>query len=893
MFKVTLKNLFARKFRLALTSVAVVLGVSFMAGTFVLTDTLASVFTDLFADTTRGVDAVVRAKEPFEAQGQNASNTRPAVPAALTQLVRAVPGAARAQGSVFGYALVLDTSGEAIQNQAPTFGLSWYPQRRSVNEALDLVRFHGKPGRQPSGPHDVALDIRTARDGGFDIGDTVNITFQNVEPTAFTLTGVVTFGGKEDGLAGATLAAFTPKRAQQLMDRRGQWDTIEVRADAGTSQTEVRDAIRRRLPRMTQMLESAGVDVPPLQAITGDQLANEQANELEDNLSFFNTFLLVFALVALFVGAFIIYNTFSITVTQRLRELGLMRALGASGNQVVFSVALEAIVVGLFSSIVGLVLGVAIVVPLEGLLRAFGVDLPSGSLQILPRTVVVSIIVGTAVTLVAAIAPARRAARVPPIAALRDQAMPPSSGRRRYAWGGAATAIGVIALVYGLFGGLDGTNAAIVVGIAAALLFIGVSMLSPLLAQPAARLLTWPSVQLRSVTGNLARQNAMRNPRRTASTAAALMIGLALVTLIAIVGESFKTTFASAIDDQTTTDFILSPTGFAPFSPEAASLVRTRFEQKFGDPGVVVEWRSGTAEIDGSANEVLGVTPNFRDVSDVPMRDGLDIEALRAGGVVISDAVASERSCVTADDVTDAKVACAKGRFLPMRFPTSTTIDAVPVAGVYTDDKALGSNTNYLMGFDPATSQWEQRFTGALDQFVFVRKPAGASTAQTEAVVKSVADQVGGIEAENKAEFKDRQLALFDQILGLVYVLLLLAVIIALIGIVNTLALSIYERTHEIGLMRAVGMSRVQLKRMVRGEAVVVAVFGSLLGLGIGIVFGASIVRALSSEGVIFTLPVNQLAVFVVLAGLAGLLAGSPPARRAARLDVLRAINTE
>jgi putative ABC transport system permease protein len=886
MLKLTLKNLAARKFRLVLTSIAVILGVAFMAGTFVLTDTLGNVFDDLFANTTKGVDAVVRAREPFKGQGQAAGPTRPPVPEALAGDVQQVRGVECAQGNVFEYALIIGKDGKAVQNQAPTFGTGWYPRcpkGPAVNQSFAFQHGHG-----PKGPKQVAIDLKTANDGGFKIGDDVTITFQTVPPQKFRLVGTFEFGGKEDGLAGATLAAFTPRRAQEVTGLTGKWDSIEVRGDPDLSEEEVRDAIRVRLPELRRALHT-----PPLESLTGQQLADEQASDIKDNLSFFNTFLLVFAIVALFVGAFIIYNTFSITVAQRLRELGLMRALGASGQQVVFSVALEAILVGLFSSIVGLLLGIAIVKPLEGLLSAFGVDLPTGPLQILPRTIIASLVVGTVVTFVSAIAPARRAAKVPPIAALRDQAISVSSGRRRYVWGGVATALGLIALGYGLFGGLEGSNAAIVVGIAAALVFIGVSMLSPLLARPAAIVLTWPSVKLKSVTGNLARQNVMRNPRRTASTAAALMIGLALVSLIAIVGESSKATFASAIDDQTKTDFILSPTNFAPFSAEAASAVRLALRKQFGSGGSVVEWRSGTAEIAGSANEVLGVTPNFRNVSDVPLKGKLDVAAMRQGGVVISDNAASDKSCVESEDVNATKVACRIGRFLPMQFPTSTELVAVPVAGIYTNDKALGSNTDYLLGFDPSTDQWQQRFTNALDSFVFVRKPAGASTAEVQKIVKQVAHRVGGIEAENKAEFKDRQLGQFNQILGLVYVLLLLAVIIALIGIVNTLALSIYERTREIGLLRAVGMSRVQLKRMVRGEAVVVAVFGSLLGLVIGIVFGAAIIQALSSEGIIFTLPVGLLVVFVVLSGLAGLLAGSPPARRAAHLDVLRAVSTE
>lgn len=886
MGKVTLKNLFGRKFRLVLTSLAVVMGVAFMAGTFVLTDTLGNVFDDLFADTTKGVDAVARAKEPFEAQGQNPVDTRPPVPEALDAAVRDIPGVELAQGNVFQYALVLDKEGEAIQNQAPTFGTGWY-RGPSVSQAFEFVRGDG-----PERRGQVALDRKTADDGGFRLGDEVTISFASVEPQQFTLSGVFEFGGKEDGLAGATLAAFTPARAQEVMDRADEWDSVDVRADDGVSQPEVRDAIRERLPEIVRTLGAEGISTPALQVITGDKLATEQATDLKDQLSFFNIFLLVFAIISLFVGAFIIYNTFSITVAQRTRELGLMRALGASGRQVVGSVALEALVVGLLSSILGLLLGIAIVKPLEGLLSAFGVDLPTGPMQILPRTIIVSIVVGTLVTFVSAIAPARRAARVPPIAALRDQAVGPSSGRRRYVWGGILTTVGVVLLAYGLFAA--GDQAPLVVGVAAALVFIGVAMLSPVLARPAAKVLTWPAERMHSVTGVLAQQNAMRNPRRTASTAAALMIGLALVSVIAIVGESAKATFAAAIDDQTKTDFVLSPTNFAPFSSEAATEVRTRFEEDFRDPGAVVEWRGGTVEINGSPDEILGITANFRKVSDVPMRGRFDRAAFNAGGVVLSKDAASERACAeSADDLAGAKVPCRTGTFLPVRFPTAERAEAVPVAGVYTDDKAIGSNTDYLLGFDPDTDLWEQRFTSTLDVFAFVKKPADASTREAGAIVRDAAKNVGGVEAENKSEFKDRQLAQFNQILGLVYVLLLFAVIIALIGIVNTLALSIYERTREIGLLRAVGMSRVQLRRMVRTEAVVVAVFGSLLGLVIGVIFGAAIVQALESEGIVFTLPVAQLAIFVVLAAIAGLFAGSPPARRAARLDVLQAVNAD
>jgi len=369
MWRATLRGIFAKKFRLVLTSIAIVLGVAFMAGTFVLTDTLGSVFDNLFANTTKGVDAVVRAKEPFKASNQQGGGeqTRPPVPASLVDTVQDVKGVDLAQGNLLGYALVTGTDGEAIQNQAPTFGLPWFPRRESVNESSVIVK-----GRPPRAPDEVALDLKTFEDGKFKIGDTANISFLTVEPRKFEVVGTFLFGGKKDALVGATLAAFEPTTAQEVMNRVDQWDLIEVKADSGVSETQVRDNIRA-------MLRQEGLS-KDYESITGTELAKEQSDELKKNLSFFNTFLLVFALIALFVGAFVIYNTFSITVAQRIRELGLLRALGASGRQVVGSVVAEAFVVGALSSVLGIVLGVLIVPPLQGLLSAFGIDLPGGAL---------------------------------------------------------------------------------------------------------------------------------------------------------------------------------------------------------------------------------------------------------------------------------------------------------------------------------------------------------------------------------------------------------------------------------------------------------------------------------------------------------------------------------
>ena len=875
---VTLKNLFAKKFRLVLTSLAVVLGVAFMSGTFVLTDTLGSVFDNLFATTTKGVDAVVRGREPFKSQGRNGgtNSTRPPVPDSLVPVVRRTPGVANAQGNLLRYALVQDRNGQAIQNQAPALGVAWYPEATAVNKSLALeTSWRGARSHQPAAPDEVALDNQTASDGGYRVGDHVRIAFATTPPRVFQLSGVFRFGGSSQGLAGATLAAFTPATAQQVLNAPGQqgtWDQIDVRGAGGLSETAVRDRLSAP-PRDASLGQ--------YESITGTKLAQEQSNNVKSNLSFFNTFLLVFALVSLFVGAFIIYNTFSITVAQRARELGLLRALGASGGQVVRSVAAEAFVVGLLSSVLGLGIGILLVSPLEGLLSAFGITLPTGPLQVQARTVVVALVAGTVVTFVSAIAPARRAARVPPIAALQDQASAPTSGRRRYIWGFGFTVVGVATLFYGLFAG-SGTNAAITVGAAAALVFIGVAMISPLVARPVARLLTLPAERRHSITGVLAQQNAMRNPRRTASTAAALMIGLALVCLISIFGASAKAFFSDAIDNQTRADFILSPKMFQPFSATAAQAARSGFAAISRHPATVVEFRSGTALVGGQASGISGTSPDFQKVFSIPVRS-FNRRAFATNGVLVWKDSVGQHSCGA-----DQRAACRAGSTLTVRFPEGAP-RALPIAGVFTDRKALATNDDYLISLNG----WEQRFPQTLDNFVVILKPPDVSTAQAQRVVDNVAKQLGGIKAQNKAQFKDSQVAQFNQILGLMYVLLLFAVIIALIGIVNTLALSIYERTREIGLLRAVGMTRVQLRRMIRGEAVIVAVFGSLLGLVIGVGFGAAIVQAIRDQGIGLSLPVVQLALFVVLAGFAGLLAGWLPARRAADLDVLGAINTE
>ena len=862
MWEVTRKGLLAHKFRLLLTSISIVLGVGFVAGTFVFTDTIGSVFDHLFTQTTSGTDAVVRAKLPFKVSnpGGNSMADRAPVPDSLVPVVRSANGVAEVQGSVGGSALVIGKDGKAIEGQAPTLGVSWGPVPRFAKS------FNIERGSRPTQPNEVGIDDTTAGKAKVDVGDTVRIVFLTVPPEEFKVSAVFKFGDAGN-LAGATLAAFEPATAQRVLNKVGVWDEIDAAAKSGVSQGQLRD-------NLAGTLRQGGL-TDRYEAITQKALAKETANNIKQGLSFFNTFLLIFALVGLFVGAFIIYNTFSIIVAQRARELGLLKAVGASGRQVTGSVAIEALTVGVFSSIVGLFFGVLVAAGLKALLKSFGIDLPSGGIELKARTVIVAFVLGVVVTFVSALSPARRAARVPPIAAIRDHATTPTSGLRRYVVGGIFTGVGVVLLFLGLFAKIKSSDVpgggGGVVGLAAFLVFVGVAMLSPLVAGPASRALGWPSAKIRGITGELARENAARNTRRTASTAAALMIGLALITFVSTFGASAKKSFAGAIDRTNRADFQLASKHFSGFAPQAAAAVRRALPG-----GSVVEFRSGTWQYNGAGKQLEATTANLGDVVDIKLRPGADLEGFAHSGVLVyKDAAKSSNLKV--------------GDTLPMRF-SATSVKQIPIRGIYDDNQGLGVFFNsYLLSL----ADYQANFTTQLDDAAGVRKPSGMSAAETRTAIDGALTAFPNVDVRDNAQAKEAQLKNFNMIINLMGALLLLAIIIALIGIVNTLALSIYERTRELGLLRAVGMTRRQMKRMVRSEAVIIAVFGTLMGVVIGVLFGRAIVASLHNEGIAFSVPVAQIVFFVALAALAGLFAGTFPARRAANLDILKAIASE
>ena len=836
MLRATFRSLLARKLRLLLSATAIVLGVSFVAGALTLTDTLGKVFDNLFTDVSAKTSVVVRGTKVFEG-GSHGDAQRLPVPVKLLSALRSVDGVAGATGDVSGYAALLDRKGKVVGTSgAPVLGVNY-----DANPATS--GFTLRAGRAPVGPTDVALDATTAKESSFAPGDPVTVLLRSGRRT-LTVSGVFGFG-KNDNLAGAKIIAFGQAIAEEELGRPGEYDVVRLSAVRGVSDTALRDRVRALLPRGTE-------------AVTGQESASETSKQIKDALGFFNVFLLVFAAVALFVGAFLIFNTFNILVAQRQRELALLRALGASRGQVTRSVLVEGLVVGLLASAIGLGAGVGVAAGLRALISSFGGALPSGPLIVTTRTVIAAFAVGILVTLLASLLPARRASAVPPVAAMRDAAIPESSLRRSLVIGSVLLLLGVLLVAKGLTGNLP------LLGVGALLSFLGVAGLSPLLSRPASRLLGWPLA--RGVPGKLGQRNAMRNPRRTASTAAALMIGLALVSAVSVLGASTKASVVKIVEGAVGADLVVQQKGFARgFSPTVTQSVRSA-------PGVarVDVLRFEQAKVGSAVTFVTAVPAESIGRTITLTRKAGDL-SLSPSTLLLSDKEAKDRALRPGDSV---QVTFGRGSTQTLR-----------VAGTYLANQLVGP---YLL--DQSASQ---QFTNRLDSVLLVEARKGVSADQVRASVDRVVAAEPTVEVLNRAEFTKSTTSQIDTVTTIITILLGLSILIAVLGIVNTLALAVIERTHELGLLRAVGLSRRQTRRMVSVEAVIVSVFGALLGIGVGSVFGIAFQRALADQGIDqLSFPAGRLVVFVVVAGLAGVLAALLPARRAARLDVLRAIAT-
>jgi putative ABC transport system permease protein len=850
MFKTSLRNIAAHKLRLLATALAVTLGVAFMAGTLVFTDTIKRTFNDLFASVYERTDAVVRTKEVFK-DPTGFGDQRGRIDAALLPVVASVDGVAFAQGDVTGYAQLVDKGGNPVGTPGqgpPTLGGSW--ARYDELNPFRLIE-----GRAPQADDEVVLDKYTADKAGYVVGDEATVLIKG-PPLHVRIVGVARFG-TADSLGGASYVSFTMAAAERLVAEPGRFDTISVRAQPGVSQAEITRRIQAVLPSGTE-------------AITGAAITKETQDSVQKGMSVFNQFMLVFAFVALFVGGFMIYNSFFITVAQRTRENALLRAIGASKGQVLASVLLEAAVVAVVASLVGLAVGFFVAAGLKALLSAFGMDLPAGSVVFTMRTVVVGLVAGVIVTLGSALSPARKAGKVPPIAAMRD-VQTGSSGYgsyQRIIVGLTVLGVGVVSLLFGLFGGSG--KALQLVGLGALFVFFGVSVLGRTVSLPLSRAISAPLPKVRGITGSLARQNAMRNPKRTASTASALMIGVGLVAFITIFASSTKASINHTIDKVLTGDFVVMQGNgvMGGLDPALARQVAT-----LPEVSAATGIRSGLAKIDDKVVRLTAADPQTGfDMVDVRPVAG-SRAALDANAIAVQKDVARDKGLHVGDKVR-------------VVFKDSGPKD-LTVGLIYAERQPAG---DWLL----STSAYEANFADQYDFAIFVKKAPDVTSSTALEAIQRLAAGYPGADVLDQTGFKAEQTKGVNQMLGLIYALLGLAVIIALLGIGNTLALSVIERTRELGVLRAVGMTRSQLRAAIRWESVIVAVQGTVLGLVIGLFFGWALVRALSDQGITtLQVPYLSLLVIVVLAALAGVVAALLPARRAARLNVLRAVVSE
>jgi putative ABC transport system permease protein len=841
MIRATFKSLAARKLRLILSSLSIVLGVSFVAGAFVLTDSLGKVFDDLFSTVSRNVAVDVRG---VKVTSNDQGDVRSLLPDTLVDTVRNVDGVKEAQGQVQGLAQLVDKKGKVVSTGgAPQFGFNWYDS--ALLQSGQIVK-----GKAPSGPDEIAINQGLADRSKYNVGDQAPVLTDSPLKW-YTIVGIVTFDGKKS-FAGETEVFFDTPTAQKVLNLQGKFTEITVAADGGLSQSELRKRVAAVLP-------------PKTQAITGDALAEEQSSDVKKGLGFFNTFLLVFATIALFVGAFIIFNTFSMLVAQRTRELALMRALGASRGQVNRAVVLEAVVVGFLSSVIGLAAGVGVAIGLKALFGVFGAQLPDGPTVVALRTVIAAFVVGTLVTTVAAIMPARRASRVSPLAALREAATPDRSLKRQTIIGGIVLVLGAAAMTKSLRdGGLQ------LLGLGTLLAFIGIAMLSPLVSRPIASGVG--RIFSRRLPGRLGRENAVRNPRRTAATAAALMIGLALISAVTVLGSSLKASVAKTISGAVGADFVLNTqsTGF----PDAALQQAAQQPGVKDVAGVKVDGMQLCDKASCSHAKQVGVTafPSsaLGDLVKITPVDGS--VSLKPGTLLVAERAAKSDNLKPGDTVT-------------VQFARSDP-QKLTVGGTFKTNDLIG---DYLVDASHAKDFNNQRNVAGL---VSVDAAKNVPTVRKE-LDKALASYPN-ITVQDQSDFVAETKAQVNQIVSIINILLGLSVVIALLGVINTLALSVIERTRELGLLRAIGMARRQMKRMIRVEAVLICTFGGILGLVVGSVFGVALQQALKGSGVTeLGFPVVTLIVYLLSAALAGAMAAALPARRASRLNVLEAIATE
>jgi putative ABC transport system permease protein len=846
MWRTTLKSVGAHKRRLVATCLAVMFGVAFLSATLVVGDTMTAGFSDIFAESNAGTDAVVRNATQV---GEDDEVERGLVDAGLAQQIAAVDGVASAEPEIYGYGRIVGADGDPLGgNGPPTFAAGWVGDD-------ELNPYDLAEGRAPAAPGEAVIDKAASEEGDLAIGDTTTIRVP--EPVEVTIVGLASFAGANSA-GPTTFAAFTPAWASELLlpGRPGKATSIRVAAEPGVSQAELVERLDPVLPH--------GVE-----SLTGAELTAEMEDDIQgDFLGFFTTALLVFAGVSLVVATFSIYNTFSILVAQRTRESALLRALGASRGQVLRSTVVEALAVGILASAAGVAAGVGLAAGMLAVFGAIGLSLPAHALVIGTGSVVTAAAIGVIVTLAASLAPALRASRTAPLEALRAVAVDRSGA----SWWRAAVGLAVTgAGVAGVLAGTSGAGNFPLTGLGAVLTLVGVVLFGPVAARPAAGLLAAPGAALRGVTGSLARRNAMRNPRRTAGTASALMVGVAVVSLFTVVGASIKESMDATIAQQFHGDLVVTDPAFSSvgFSPEMGRSIAALDEV------------DATSSLANAPLRVEGEDTLATTIEPATFDRMLDLDVL--GGGRMAD-VGDDEVAVSEEYAKDHGLAL--GDPLPVTFADGASAEPT-VGAIYARGNLMGDLLVPEPLFRPHTAT-------PSDFVVMITVADGTTIDQAESAIQTVADRFGAPDVQTGDEYVETASGQVDDVLNMVYGLLVLAIIIALMGIANTLSLSIHERSRELGLLRAVGQTRRQLRSMVRGEAATVALFGTAGGVGLGIFLGWAMVDTLASEGFTsFAIPAGPLAVVMVIGALVGVVAAVRPARRAARMDVLAAIASE
>jgi putative ABC transport system permease protein len=832
--RVVLKGLLARRLRLGLTAFAVALGVTLVAGTYVFTDTINASFDTIFSKAYDKTDIVVSPGDSVKGQDDN----RAPMPASVLAQVKSTDGVANAEGGIF------DFGGTVLTPQGKKIGQGGIIASRRDDQRYEL--FDVAEGQLPSAPGQVAIDRSSAKRKHLKIGDQILIAAQ-APKQAFRIVGIIKIQGV-DSLGGAPVAMLTLPEAQRITGKVGQLDEIDATVRKGADPQTVKRELSAKLG-------------PSVHVRTGSEEAASQSKDIRDNLGFLQTALLAFAGISLFVGAFIIFNTFSITVAQRAREFGLLRTLGASRAQVLRSVLGEGLFLGFTGAIIGIALGIGLAAGLRALFKAIGFELPSNGTVVESRTIIVSIVVGVVVTMIATLAPAIRATRVPPVAALREGFVASTGHRSRIAFPASIVMLlgGITLMALGLFGTGSSNRDLTLVGVGAGLMFLGTALLSPRLVPPIAGLIGAP---MRGITGRLARENAMRQPGRTAATAAALMVGVALVSFASIFAASARKTIHDYVSNGSRAQFIVQNTdGFSSFSPLAAKRVAQV-------PGVtkVSPLRFFQGEVGTDKIGMTSVDPaTFPDLYKGGGTDAL--RNLQPGRAYVSKGYRDDHH---------------PGPVLRVKTANGQTV-SLRVAGSY-DDKG-----HLLSDVTVANTQATRDFAAGKDNYLFIAASGGKAT--QDAIKAALKNDFPQTEALTNQEFIDDQAGQIDQVLALIYALLALAIIVSLFGIVNTLVLSITERTRELGMLRAIGTSRRQVRRMIRYEAIITAMLGGILGALLGVVLALLVSQPLDDFKL--DIPFGSLIVLLVLSAFAGVLAAVLPARRAAKLDVLEALAYE